>query len=107
MTILENHTNKHTGQPEFVEDSFSLSDIDPNVKVTDAVLVDGTLSVEFHTTNYTDKIRLSQGDFNGEKPHAAFDTSNYAVWMAEKFAPRFAKALKHAVELCGGKRSAF
>jgi hypothetical protein len=79
---------------------YSLADLDPrSVK-----LYPSSASVGFETTNSEDKIRIS-----GEK------SCKYAVCVSEWVinfdeeanAVRFAKAMRHAITLCGGRPSPF
>jgi hypothetical protein len=94
----------------------SLADIDPSsFQLEDAKEADGRVILElsFHTTNYTDKIEFTSCDGKSLCDHKLILRSN--DWFIEfervgsykDFAQRYGKALRHAVELCGGKRSAF
>ena len=97
--------------------SFSLADIDPaDIQVEDlgkgefAKVFAGESAVSFHTTDYRKAIIDStKGPFypGGQTlaEPSETPTSNYILITNDWFAPRFAKAFKHAVELCGGKRS--
>jgi hypothetical protein len=58
--------------------------------------------VAFHATNFSNKIL----DSSDSRPKANA-VSKYTFYTNVSFAPRFAKALRHAVELCGGKPSSF
>ena len=99
--------------------SFSLADIDPaDIQVEDlgkgefAKVFAGESAVSFHTTDYRKAIIDStKGPFypGGQTlaEPSETPTSNYILITNDWFAPRFAKAFKHAVELCGGKRSSF
>ncbi len=78
--------------------SFSLADIDPDIQIYE--VGDAQSAVRFHTTNYDKKII----DTSSSEPIVA---SESFVFTNEQFAPKFARAFKHAVELCGGKRSPF
>ena len=96
------------GPSFWIKESFSLRDIDPaDIQVEDlgkGVLGDqlkGQSSVTFHATNYAKAI-LSTGSDGYANP-----ASNYILITNGWFAPRFAKALKRAAELCGAKPSSF
>jgi hypothetical protein len=87
--------------------SFSLAYIDPeDIRANDLGIGDfkfpGQASVSFHTTNYAGKIIATSSSYAGP-----ISVSEYIMLTNDWFAPKFAKALKHAVELCGGKRSSF
>jgi hypothetical protein len=62
----------------------------------------GQYAVRFHTTNYRKRI-MSTSNTNTD-PISAND---YTVYTNEWFAPRIAKALRRASELCGARRSSF
>jgi hypothetical protein len=111
-------TRVEAGPDWWDKESFSLSDVDPGdiqvEKLGSAITprLVGETSVSFHTTNYRKVIiDSSRGPFYpGGKPlpqPAETPTARYSVITNDSFAPRFAKAFKRAVELCGGKRSAF
>jgi hypothetical protein len=66
------------------------------------------------TTNSEDKVLLWYVDApsfkDGHQPYKVHDACgflNHFVTVKPEYAPRFVNALKHAVELCGGKPSAF
>jgi len=89
--------------------SFFLGDIDPDdIRVNNLgvrefkKMFDGKYAVNFHTTNYAKKIIHTSSSYAEPIP-----ASDYIVFTDDWFAPKFAAALKHAVELCGGKRSSF
>jgi hypothetical protein len=96
--------------PEFwIRMSFSLADIDPaDIQVEDLAKgelkksFEGQSSVRFHTTNYRDRIIHTSNNFS-----KAIPASDYVVFTNDWFAPRFARAFKRAVVLCGGKPSSF
>jgi hypothetical protein len=89
--------------------SFSLTDIDPtDIRVQNLgqgefkELFEGQSAVRFHTTNYRKKIIHTSNN-----PLEPIPTADYTVFTNDWFAPRFAKAFKRAVELCGGQPSSF
>ncbi len=107
VTITETRAKASPGF--WIRESFSLTDIDPeDIQVENLgtgaskEAVAGQYSVRFHTTNYAKKIIHTSSQLNEPIP-----TSDYTVFTNELFAPKFKKAFKKAVELCGGKRSSF
>lgn len=93
----------------WIKESFSLADIDPSdVQVHDLSQgpygkpFAGKYAVRFHTTNYRKKISSTAWDYSDP-----ILTSDYTVFTNESFAPRFAKAFRRAVTLCGGKPSSY
>jgi len=117
VTITE--TRVKAGPDFWIKESFSLADIDPDDIQVEKLgqgefkkLFQGQSSVRFHTTNYRKTITFSsKGPFYPggtalDKPEEIL-TSDYTVFTNDWFAPRFAKAFRRAVELCGGKRSSF
>ena len=110
-TITE--TRFKAGPKFWVKESFSLADIDPDdIQVENLAtggftkLFAGQASVRFHTTDYKKKIIGTSNETLSVFPHGDAE-SNYTFTTNDSFAPRFAKALKQAVELCGGKQSSF
>ncbi len=98
-TITE--TRIKAGPNFWIKMSFSLADIDPaDIQVFN--LEKEISTVRFHTTNYAEKIINTSSNF--PEPTRV---SEYTVYTNDWFAPKFARAFKHAVELCGGKRSSF
>jgi hypothetical protein len=90
------------------EFQFHLGTIDPNSIVVQDVT---TLkqhrkvanSVAFHTTNHNQVIWMTWDNYK-----TLYQSSEYSFdILGDENAKRFAKALRHAVELCGGKPSAF
>lgn len=83
---------------------FSLSDLDPKSVRVDIGPYSGCASVSLETTNATNSICLS-----GYCPHLPI--GGYNSWLInfddKVNAERFAKAMRHAIVLCGGKASAF
>ena len=107
MTITETRAKASPGF--WIRESFSLTDIDPEDIQAENLgtgaskkFFAGIYSVRFHTTNYAKKIIHTSSQLNEPIP-----TSDYTVLTNEWFAPKFARAFKKAVELCGGKRSSF
>jgi hypothetical protein len=96
--------------PEFIiRTEFNLADIDPNdfsvLKLGTGKLKElfgNQTSVAFHTRNYVKKMRNSDSRDPSQTP-----TSSYQFTTDGDFAPRFARALKRAAELCGAKPSSF
>lgn len=88
----------------YIRTSFSLSDLDPNgIVVTDIEdVAPGKSGVQFHTRNYVRKILSSDADHPDD-----YAMSYYAFNTTSEFAPRFARALKRAAELCGAKPSSY
>jgi hypothetical protein len=107
VKIIE--TRAKAGPDFWIKESFSLADIDPaDIQVENLgegqfkKAFAGQFSVRFHTRNYTKKIIHTSNSLSDP-----ILTSDYTLFTNESFAPRFAKAFKRAVELCGGKRSSF
>jgi hypothetical protein len=78
---------------------FDLADIDPDAQSYFTTL--GIYEVKIHTTNYAGKIRKVKQGTPGYDSGYTFDFPNADI------AQRYAQALHHAAELCGGKPSAF
>jgi hypothetical protein len=74
---------------------FTLTDVDPT-----QIRVDGIIAVKFANTNAKRSIDHS-GWFMSADWFVIFDVGN------KEHAKQFAKAFKHAVDLCGGKASTF
>jgi hypothetical protein len=107
VTITE--TRVKAGPNFWIKESFSLADIDPeDIQVENlgkgnfGKLFAGQSAVRFHTINYAKKIIHTSSDYAAPIP-----TSDYTVFTNDWFAPKFARAFKLAVELCGGRRSSF
>jgi hypothetical protein len=101
VTITETRVKATPGF--WIKLSFSLADIDPDdIRVNDlskgALGIPGKFAVDFHTTNYAKKIIHTSSQYT-----EAIPTSDYIYFTNDWFAPKFARALKHAIELCGGK----
>jgi hypothetical protein len=105
VTITE--TRVAAGPNFWIKMSFSLADIDPtDIRAEDLdkppLPLPGHFAVSFHTTNYTKKIIATSSNHTERVP-----VSDYIVLTNDGFGPRFARAFKNAIELCGGKRSSF
>jgi hypothetical protein len=105
VTITE--TRWQAGPQFWIKMSFSLANIDPeDIQVEDFANGDfkmpGKAAVRFHTTNYVKKIIHTSSSYADPIP-----ASEYTVFTNDLFAPKFARAFKHAVNSCGGKRSSF
>ncbi len=112
VTITE--TRALAGPGFWIKESFSLTDIDPaDIQVEKLAqgdlknLFQGLSAVTFHTTNYSKKIIHTSGALVALSDVKEIPSSKYTLFTNDWFAPRFAKAFKHAVELCGGQRSSF
>jgi hypothetical protein len=108
-SVVITETRNKAGLDFWIKESFSLADIDPSDILVDDLgkgpytqMFQGLSSVVFHTTNYRKKI-LHTSNSTAE----AIPTSDYTFFTNVGFAPRFAKALKRAAELCGAKPSSF
>jgi hypothetical protein len=96
--------------PEFViRTEFNLADIDPNdfsvLKLGTGKLKElfgNQTSVSFHTRNYVKKMLNSDSRDPSRTP-----ISSYQFTTDGDFAPRFARAMKRAAELCGARPSSF
>jgi hypothetical protein len=99
-----------------------LGDIDPaSIKVGSPMGVYGKLGMKtlhdnpaayadltFRTTNDEDKITIYANRSEHYNVHACCGIiSEQGIALRPDYAPRFTKALSHAVELCGGKSSPF
>ena len=107
--VVITETRANAGRAFWIKESFSLADIDPSdVSLHDlsqgpeGKVFAGKYAVRFHTTNYRKKI----GSTSSDNPDVIL-TSDYSVFTNESFAPRFAKAFRRAVTLCGGKPSSY
>jgi hypothetical protein len=105
VTITE--TRVRAGPDFWIKMELSLSDLDPkDIQVINGQeKYGGTLPsaiVGLHTRNYTQSITHTSS-----KIPQPFKASEYLVFTSAEFAPKFAKALKHAVALCGGRRSSY
>jgi hypothetical protein len=107
VTITETRSNASPGF--WLSNSFSLADIDPaDIQVEKLGegqfknSLAGKFAVAFHTRNYAKKIT-----HNSNSSSSTIQISRYVLFTNDWFAPRFAKALKRAIQLCGGNRSSF
>ena len=96
-----------------IREQVNLGDLDPaSLTVNDEYenkhidIVGPVRGVSVQTTDKMPTVRMMMGDRNW---HAGFTTqSTELMWQPPApYAPRFAKALKQAITLCGGKRSSF
>lgn len=108
-SVIITETRLNAGTNFWIKEAFSLSDIDPkDIYVEDLgkgqfkETFEGLSSVTFHTTNYVKKIFHTS--YNDSE---AVRSAEYIFFTNVGFAPRFAKALERAAELCGGKPSSF
>jgi hypothetical protein len=95
---------EQAGAGFWIKNRFSLADID-RMSVTidhDSTFKD-FVGVYIYTTNDRDKILHTSNSL----PADGLMVNEYYFFTPSEYAPRFAKALKHAVQLCGGKPSAF
>jgi hypothetical protein len=88
--------------PLKIIDQYSLGDIDPaSIKVVDySEEFPNSTSIELDTTDFRDVVARTSGSVK-------MNVANPGFIIDSDYAPRFVKALKHAIELCGGRRSAF
>jgi hypothetical protein len=102
---VTHHTNS-SGRSGGLHDTFNLRDIDPN-SIQVAKEPEGSrdyvgVSAQVKLSTRND---LSLLDYTGNVTgKTSFDSFNITD---SEYAERFAKAFKHAVELCGGKPSTF
>ena len=108
-SVAITETRVAAGPNFWIKMAFSLSDIDPEAIRTENLAqgkfakdYEGSFAVGFHTTNYTK--RLTHTSSSVAEPIKA---SEYTIFTNDEFAPKFARALKRAVVLCGGHRSSF
>jgi len=106
--------------------SFNLGDIDPTTiklgtprgtygdlkKKTHFDNPPSMVEVHFATSNNLDRIQVlypysSYLKDRPEKAHACCGMGEWGIAVKPDYAPRFVKALDHAVQLCGGKPSTF
>ena len=121
-SVAITETRAEASADYWIKLSFSLGDIDPeDIHVSNLAegwppglqvgkAFAGKYAVNFHTTNYAKKIisRLHWHPSSESPPREITGpVSDYIYYTNDGFAPKFAKALKHAVELCGGKPSSF
>ena len=106
-SVAITETRAAAGPEWWIKESFSLAEIDPaDIQVNKlgkgAPTLAGESAVRFHTTNYRETIVHTSNSLSKE-----ILTSDYTVFTNDWFAPRFARALKHAAKLCGAKTSSF
>jgi hypothetical protein len=110
--ILNNRSEKNFRRAKY---SFRMSDIDPSDIRFESVRAEPPYNViHFHTYNYRESISFilykdAEADWSAkevehsDKLRAPYDDLKTNDW----FAPRFVKAFKRAVELCGGRKSSY
>lgn len=89
----------------------SLGDLDPtSLNVTDGIenedIVGHVSDVTVHTTDKVPRVHLTLNDWSWEGSRT-LPTTDLLWQLPAPYAARFAKALKHAITLCGGKPSSF
>jgi V8-like Glu-specific endopeptidase len=117
LTDTVTHHDRKKPDWDFILE-FDLKDIDPNTIKVKLVDLDGIMcgaklcmprpevptpidaEVRFSTTNDIETIKSIS-------PISFPDRNTGGFLLTEEYAPRFAKALTHAVKLCGGKPSTF
>jgi len=118
--VVITETRGPAGPTFWIKESFSLGDIDPadilvekpgaSSREKAAGINQNISAVSFHTTNYRQKI-FATSNSDSEWLHQQFPRGipmkDYTFFTNDRFAPKFAKALKRAAELCGGKASSF
>jgi len=88
----------------------NLGDLDPTSLEVDTVTHDvlGPVSlVTVHTTDKVPAVRLTVNDRNWQPAMAAMPSTDLLWELPAPYAARFAKALRRAITLCGGKSSSF
>jgi len=98
---------------DFGSSVFSLKDIDPGDILVedlgagpDMKMFQGQFAVRLHTRNYQKAIDMQGPNITELHAHPNWSRSDSVTLFTNSwFAPRFAKALKRAVELCGGNAS--
>jgi hypothetical protein len=99
------------GETSHMREQVNLGDLDPSsLQVYDAAFDDihrpvSTVSVD--TTDKVPAIRLTLSDRTWEPPMATVPSTSLLWELPSPYAARFAKALKHAITLCGGQPSSF
>jgi hypothetical protein len=113
VTFVYYEINSERKITDHTREQVNLGDLDPtSLTVADDYenkhidIVGPVRGVTVQTTDKVPAIRVIMGDRNW---HAGFTTqSTDLVWQPPApYAPRFAKALRQAITLCGGKRSSF
>ena len=88
----------------------NLGDLDPTSLQVDTVTHDvlGPVSlVTVHTTDKVPAVRLTVNDRNWQPAMAGTPSTDLLWELPAPYAARFAKALRQAITLCGGKSSSF
>lgn len=90
-------------EPSDISDKYSLADIDPeSIQLFDfSDTFPGSTSVHLDTTNYRDAVVRTTG-FSTK-----MNVANPGFILRSEYAPRFVQALKRAIQICGGRPSAF
>jgi hypothetical protein len=90
-------------EPSDISDRYSLADIDPgSIQLLDfSDTFPGSTSVHLDTTNYRDTVVRTAGS------SIKMSVANPGFILRSEYAPRFVQALKRAIQLCGGRPSAF
>ena len=104
-TIFKSETNPSDNATNTI--GFNLGDIDPDT-VDSLCSGEWTCSEDFKTTNFKKLITVTRID--SKYPDGVTiqsDWSQLLTLSGNTSGPRFAKALRHAVVLCGGKASTF
>ena len=87
-----------------------LGTLDPTSLEVDTIPPDvlGSVSlVTVHTTDKVPAVRLTVNDRNWQPAMATVPSTDLLWELPAPYVARFAKALKHAITLCGGKPSSF
>jgi S1-C subfamily serine protease len=103
---------KHEGSFELrVVLDFNLKDIDPSSLRVNKSTMEPTAEIwqvmTLDTRNHEKLVTKHYGDREPYLSHWDFETGVEGIYMRPEYAPRFIKAFQHAIELCGGKSSAF
>jgi hypothetical protein len=107
---IEDKLHIPKGKIYFTEDQMHLANVDPQrISITK---MSDRYDVKIESTNDEYKIWLfwwtSEKDRPNKEPaHLYTGTTEYIQFRDKEHAERFARAFRHAVELCGGKPSAF
>jgi hypothetical protein len=91
------------GEPSDISDKYSLAEIDPeSIHLFDSSdTYPGSTSVHLDTTNYRDTVVRTAG------VSIKMNVANPGFILRSEYVPRFVQALKRAIQLCGGRPSAF
>jgi hypothetical protein len=103
-------TRSNWKQTYHTRQQVNLGDLDPTSLEVDTVTHDvlGPVSlVTVHTTDKVPAVRLTVNDRNWQPAMAGTPSTDLLWELPAPYAARFAKALRQAITLCGGKASAF